>query len=158
MDEASPSASAGRSVRYSAERREHAFDVTFETFSHGLESLFDAHVAESSADATPASLADFTLLYKVDHSPALGVTYVFKNSLLGPRMKHREHRAGLYLALRLYVGALDGRHTLVTYDVPSSVFAQFASPDVDAFAALLDAKLYALVLDAAELAGRERQD
>ena len=158
MAQAIPSAGAGRSVRYSAERREHAFDVSFEAFSHALESLFELQGPESSADSAPASLAEFALLYKADHGPTLGVTYVFKNPLLGPRMKHREHRAGLYLALRLYVGALDSRQTLVTYDVPSSVFAQFASPEVDAFATLLDAKLYALVLDAVELAGRERQD
>ena len=166
LDHVQPNPGRGRSVRYSAVRREHVFDVSYGAFTVGLESLFAAFETPPGAAPT-TTLSDFALLYKVEHgapdapdsaAAALGATYVFKNPLIGPRMKLSERRAGLYLPLRLYVAELGVDQTLATYDVPTSVFAQFASPDVDAFAALLDDKLYALVLDAAELAGQDSLD
>ncbi len=140
---------AGRSVRYSAERREHAFDVDRRAFSRGLESL----LVTAPAAAPATALSDLALRQKLGDG-----SYLLESSALAPRMQAHERRVSLYLPLRLYVDDLDPGRTLVTYDLPSATFAQFASPEVDAFAALLDAKLYALVLDAAELAGRDLRE
>jgi uncharacterized protein (DUF302 family) len=60
-------------------------------------------------------------------------------------MTQHDIRAGLYAPLRVLVYADAAGGTCVEYDLPSSLFGQFANVKVDAVAAELDEKLSALV-------------
>jgi uncharacterized protein (DUF302 family) len=78
-------------------------------------------------------------------------TYLIGNPVLTRDLFGHEPMVGQYVPLRIYVVASD-LGTLVSYDLPSTSLGQFQSPQMTAVAALLDAKLYELVLDASELA------
>jgi uncharacterized protein (DUF302 family) len=50
-------------------------------------------------------------------------------------------RAGLYVPLRLFVEAIDDDRVRITYDLPSSLMAEFGSPEVNNVARGLDEKV-----------------
>ena len=60
-------------------------------------------------------------------------------------MTRRDIRAGLYAPLRLFVYAAGDHSTRVEFDLPSSLFGQFDSPEVTAVAKSLDMKLANLI-------------
>jgi uncharacterized protein (DUF302 family) len=132
-----------------------------------------SNVATQSPQAARAKLAsfvgplDFTLFQKLDHGglltaltgkPTRATTYVFGNALIAFEMTKHDGRVGLYVPLRLFVQELGERRVLVTYDLPSSTMAQFASPEVDAVARSLDQKVRRLLEEAVKRAHATSSD
>jgi uncharacterized protein (DUF302 family) len=68
-------------------------------------------------------------------------TYVFGNALIAVEMTRHVARAGLYVPLRLFVEAIDDDRVRITYDLPSSLMAEFGSPEVNNVARGLDEKV-----------------
>jgi hypothetical protein len=164
---------------YTAIRRDLAFDVPYKSFTRALESLLGRMKTSSSRDialdaiqpeklreelAASAGPSDFSLFQTIDHGgllTALGgrkvraTTYVFGNGLIAVEMTKHVPAAGLYVPLRLFVCELEPGRIAVTYDVPSAALTQFGSPEVNAVAPTLDAKVDKFLSDAAELAARD---
>jgi uncharacterized protein (DUF302 family) len=148
-------------------RLEVTVDVSHADFTYALEGLMgridlDAlkDLATQPAHAARALLSsfngplDFTLFQKLDHGailsalsgkPARATTYVFGNGLIAFEMTKHDARVGLYVPLRLFVQEVAERRTLVTYDLPSTMMAQFASPAIDVIARSLDGKIQRLL-------------
>ena len=106
---------------------------------------------------------DFALFQKIDHGAIVtaltgrhcdATTYVFGNALIAIEMTRHVPRAGLYVPLRLFVEAIDGGRVRITYDLPSSLMAQFGSADVDEVARGLDDKVRRLLDEASKVAGQ----
>lgn len=152
---------------YEPSRLEITLDVSHAEFTSALEGLLgrmdvDAlkDLATQSPQAARATLSsfvgplDFTLFQKLDHGGLLtafagkrvrATTYVFGNALIAIEMTKHDARVGLYVPLRLFVQEIGERRVLVTYDLPSTTMAQFASADIDAVARTLDAKVQRLL-------------
>ena len=64
-------------------------------------------------------------------------------------MTKHDARAGLYVPLRLFAQETAEGRARVTYDRPSSLLAPFGSPEIDAVARGLDAKVERLMREAA---------
>jgi hypothetical protein len=164
---------------YTAIRRELAFDVPYDSFKRALESLLGKlKIGSSEAATEDPSLPDkmredlassagpsgFSLFQTIDHGgllTALGgvkaraMTCVFGNGLIAVEMTKHVPPVGLYVPLRLYVREIEPGRISITHDVTSATLAQFGSPEVNAVAAALDAKVDKLISDAAELAARD---
>jgi uncharacterized protein (DUF302 family) len=156
---------------YEATRLEITYDLSHAEFTSALEGLMgriDPEVLADLATLPPqtarARLAsfngplDFTLFQKLDHGgvltalagkPLRATTYVFGNALIAVEMTKHDPRVGLYVPLRMFVQETGERCVLVTYDLPSSTMAQFASPEVDAVARTLDGKVQRLLEETA---------
>jgi uncharacterized protein (DUF302 family) len=152
---------------YEATRLEITLDISHADFTSALEGLmgrFDLDalrdLAALSAEAARARLSsfngplDFTLFQKLDHGavltaftgrPVRATTYVFGNALIAVEMTKHDARVGLYVPLRLFVQEIEQQRVLVTYDLPSSTMAQFASPEIHAVARSLDEKVQRLL-------------
>lgn len=148
-------------------RVEITLDVSYAAFTSALEAQMgridlDAlnDLATLSPQAARARLSafngpmDFTLFQKLDHGallsalggkPAHATTHVFGNGLIAFEMTKHDARAGLYVPLRLFVEEIAERRVLVTYDLPSTTMAQFASPEIDVVACSLDRKVQRLL-------------
>jgi uncharacterized protein (DUF302 family) len=160
------------SVRtYEATQVEETLEVSHADFTRAFEGLLGKMNFEAlsalptlSAEAARTKLAsfvgplDFTLFQKIDHGAVLtaltgrqarAVTYVFGNALIAVEMTRHDARAGLYVPLRLFVQEIAEGRVRVTYDRPSSLLAPFGSPDIDAVARGLDAKVERLLREAA---------
>lgn len=74
--------------------------------------------------------------------------YQIGNPVMAMKMTARNISAGLYAPLRILVQQKTNGHVLVEYDLPSSVFAQFKDPEIDAVSALMDKKLEKLIAGA----------
>ncbi len=160
---------------YAAVRREHTLAVDYERFTAAFESLLGVmnlaalgDVAELPADEAHAKLAafvgplDFSLFQKIDHGGLLSafarprtraMTYVFGNALIAVEMTKHAPVVGLYVPLRLYVREIGSGATQATYDLPSSMVAQFGSVEASAVAQALDAKVERIISEAAARAG-----
>jgi uncharacterized protein (DUF302 family) len=94
-----------------------------------------------------------------DHGAALNMVdaprnakqYLIGNPLTAIQATRHDLRAALYAPLRVLVYENAGRHTVVEYDQPSSLFGQFGNSEVTAVGVSLDQKLEAVIRRAAEL-------
>jgi len=109
---------------------------------------------------------DFTLFQKLDHGaivtalvgrPCRATTYVFGNALIAVEMTRHVARAGLYVPLRLFVEAIDEDRVRVTYDLPSSLMADFGSADVNDIARGLDEKVTRILDESSKVADQGRR-
>jgi len=143
-------------------------EASYVDFTRAFESLLGRMPVEAlsglhslSAQAAREQLAsyvgslDFTLFQKLDHGaivaalvgrPCEATTYVFGNALIAVEMTRHVARGGLYVPLRLFVEAIDHDRVRVTYDLPSSLMAEFDSVEVNDVARGLDQKVK-LILD-----------
>ena len=155
---------------YSALRRELAFDVAYEAFTHELErslgtmeldvaSRLSSRPSQELRDALRGAVgaSDFALFQKIDHGTLLSVlggtpvratTYVFGNGLIAYEMTKIDPRAGLYVPLRMFVRAIGALDTQVTYDLPSSLLDQLGSSEITAVAESLDRKVDVMIGEA----------
>ena len=142
-------------------------DVSYQGFTHAFEALLGrmnaavvGDLRSLSPEAARARLAsfvgplDFTLFHEIDHGAVLAgiygrsahaITYIFGNPLIAVEMTKHDARAGLYVPLRLFVEEVVEGKARLTYDLPSSLIAQFGSPDADTVARGLDAKVQRLL-------------
>jgi uncharacterized protein (DUF302 family) len=74
--------------------------------------------------------------------------YELGNPLIAREMTQVDLRSGEYAPLRILVYVSADKLTHVDYDLPSTVFGRFQSPDVDKVATGLDHKLEVLVTNA----------
>ena len=156
-------------------------DASYANFTRALESLLGRMPVDAlsglhslSAQAAHEKLAsfvgplDFTLLQKLvglgqklDHGAIVtalvgrhceATTYVFGNALIAVEMTRHVARAGLYVPLRLFVEAIDGDRVRITYDLPSSLMAEFGSAEVNDVARGLDEKVKRILDEAWKVA------
>jgi uncharacterized protein (DUF302 family) len=154
---------------YQASRQERTVDVSYGAFTKTFEGLLGrmdvagfTEITKIGSDAARVKLAsvvgplDFTLFQKLDHGgiltalttkPTRAMTYVFGNALIALEMTRHDARVGLYVPLRLFVQEIGPERVLVTYDLPSSAMAQFASPPIDEVARSLDTKVERLLAE-----------
>jgi uncharacterized protein (DUF302 family) len=100
-----------------------------------------------------AGPSGFMLFGTSDHGALLrlagqkrkAVQYVVGNPLFALRMTQHDIRASLYAPLRVLVYEGEDGKTHLEYDKPSSLFGQFGNDRIAPTAAVLDAKLEALV-------------
>jgi uncharacterized protein (DUF302 family) len=109
---------------------------------------------------------DFTLFQKLDHGAIVtalvgrhceATTYVFGNALIAVEMTRHVARAGLYVPLRLFVEAIDGDRVRITYDLPSSLMAEFGSAKVNDVARGLDEKVKRILAESWKVADQGRR-
>lgn len=81
-------------------------------------------------------------------SHGLARQYVIGNPLVALEMTQHNLVAGEYAPVRLYVYVADDNRTHIDYDLPSSIFERFKSPQIDEVAKGLDQKLEKLVENA----------
>ena len=158
---------------------EAVMETSYAKFTHAFESLLGRMPVEAlsvlhslSAEAARERLAsyvgplDFTLFQKLDHGaivtalvgrPCKATTYVFGNALIAVEMTRRVARAGLYVPLRLFVEAIDEDRVRITYDLPSSVMAEFGSPEVNDVARGLDEKVTRILDETSKIADQGRR-
>ena len=75
--------------------------------------------------------------------------YVVGNPLIALQMVRHKLGVGLYVPLRILISEDAGGVTHLEYDLPSSLLGQFADPEVNTVAVMLDRKLNALISGAA---------
>jgi uncharacterized protein (DUF302 family) len=163
---------------YQAHRVEVELDVSYAAFARAFEELLGTMdldvlrelMRESPEEArkkfaTSVGPLGFALFQKIDHGSVLtlftggqvrATSYIFGNALTAVEMTKHEPRVGLYLPIRLFVREIPGSRVLVTYDRPSSLLAQFESPEVDEVARGLDEKVVVLLDQTVKRAATER--
>ena len=77
------------------------------------------------------------------------IRYHIGNPLIAIRMEQKNMGVALYAPLTVLAYELNPGTVRVEYDLPTSTFGQFKDPEIDKVAAVLDPKLYALLLKAA---------
>ena len=154
-------------------------EASYMNFTHAFESLVGRMPVEAlsglpslSAQGAREQLAsyvgplDFTLFQKLDHGaivtalvgrPCRATTYVFGNALIAVEMTRHVARAGLYVPLRLFVEAIDEDRVRITYDLPSSLMAEFGSPEVNDVARGLDEKVTRILDETSKIADQGRR-
>jgi len=93
------------------------------------------------------------ILGRVPHGRILGVfggphqaqMFLIGNPLTALTMMRVHPEAGVYAPLRVMVSVSDLNKTIVTYDRPSKVFAQWSEPVFDETGKMLDEKMEALI-------------
>jgi uncharacterized protein (DUF302 family) len=119
----------------------------YEAFEHG-----DPQAARARLEAM-AGPSGFMLFRTSDHGavlrligqPRKAMQYLLGNPLIAVEMTRHAIGAALYAPLRVLLYEDGGGKTCVEYDLPSSLFGQFGSEDVDRVAESLDRKLEALI-------------
>ena len=91
------------------------------------------------------AIYDFGGLVALRGQHKKGRQYVIGNPLYAVEMAKHDLRAGLYAPLRIFVYADEKGFARVDYDLPSSLFGQFGSAEVDSVARSLDDKLSSLI-------------
>ncbi len=154
-------------------------DASYGNFTRAFESLLGRMPVDAlsglhslSAQAAREKLAsfvgplDFTLFQKLDHGaivtalagrPCEATTYVFGNALIAVEMTRHVARAGLYVPLRLFAEAIDDDRVRITYDLPSSLMADFGSVEVNDVARGLDEKVTRLLDETSKVADQGRR-
>lgn len=80
------------------------------------------------------------------------IRYHIGNPLIAIKMERMNMGVALYAPLTVLVYALSPGVVRVEYDLPSSTFGQFRNAEINQVAAMLNTKLYTLLLTAAEAA------
>ncbi len=76
--------------------------------------------------------------------------FLVGNPNVGKQLFEQNHAVGLYVPLRIFVFADAGGKTIVEYDKPSAVLAQFGNEKIGMVAKMLDEKLAGLAQMAAK--------
>lgn len=76
--------------------------------------------------------------------------FLVGNPTVGKQILEQDHAAGLYVPLRMFVYADASGKTVVAYDKPSSLLAQFKNPKMKMVAEMLDKNLGDLAMMAAQ--------
>ncbi|HXQ27548.1 MAG TPA: DUF302 domain-containing protein [Candidatus Acidoferrales bacterium] len=124
-------------------------------FNSLMKPPLDTAKAEAGIRAMEGS-SGFMLFAVRDHGQLLGLKgesasarqYEVGNPLFAVEMTQADLRAGEFAPLRMYVYVAADNLTHISYDLPSSLFGRFKSPQVDAVAKGLDQKLEKLVENA----------
>lgn len=151
---------AARVTRVHVDHIELTFDIGFSAFCTRLEGMLGRFTeslrAEAPDEATFRARVDALakdhglLLFDVrDHGALLRLTgrpaqakqYLIGNPLVALQMTSIDLRAGLYAPLRIFVYEPAAGQTRVEYDLPSTQFGQWGSPEVRAVGQRLDTKL-----------------
>jgi uncharacterized protein (DUF302 family) len=149
-------------VRLTVDRRYDAFRAAFEgQLGQFHPSAYEAleHGNPEAARAKLESMAGpsgFMLFRTSDHGavlrlvgqPRKAIQYLLGNPLIAVEMTRHAIGAALYAPLRVLLYEAEEGTTCVEYDLPSSLFGQFGSEDVDRVAESLDRKLEALIATA----------
>jgi uncharacterized protein (DUF302 family) len=106
------------------------------------------HAMEGSSGLMIFAVRNHGQLLALKGKKALARQYEIGNPLVALEMTQHDLRAGEYAPLRVYVYAGEDGQTYVDYDLPSSLFGRFRSPQVDAVGRSLDQKLENLVANA----------
>ena len=93
-------------------------------------------------------ITDHGSLLRIVGRPRKAIQYIVGNPLIAAEMTRHNIGAALYAPLRVLLCETDTGKTCIEYDKPSSLFAQFGHPRVDAVAASLDKKLEQLAATA----------
>jgi uncharacterized protein (DUF302 family) len=106
------------------------------------------HAMEGSNGLMLFVVRDHGQLLSLKGKKAYARQYEIGNPLVARQMTQQDLRAGEYAPLRVlvYVGADTLTH--VDYDLPSSVFGRFKSPQIDTVANGLDRKIETLIKNA----------
>jgi uncharacterized protein (DUF302 family) len=149
-------------VRLTVDRPFDAFRTAFEgQLGHFHPSAYEAleHGDPQAARARLESMtgpSGFMLFRTSDHGavlrlvgkPRKAMQYLLGNPLIAVEMTRHAIGAALYAPLRVLLYEGGAGKTCVEYDLPSSLFGQFGSEDVDRVAESLDRKLEALIATA----------
>lgn len=122
----------------------------YEALEHG-----DPQAARSKLEAM-AGASGFMLFRTSDHGavlrlvgkPRKAIQYLLGNPLIAVEMTRHAIGAALYAPLRVLLYEDGEGNTCVEYDLPTSLFGQFGSEEVDRVAGSLDRKLEALLASA----------
>jgi uncharacterized protein (DUF302 family) len=106
------------------------------------------HAIEGSSGLMIFAVRNHGQLLALKGKKTLARQYEIGNPLVALEMTQHDLRAGEYAPLRMYVYVGDDGLTYVDYDLPSSVFGRFKSPQVDQVGRSLDQKLERLVTNA----------
>jgi uncharacterized protein (DUF302 family) len=126
-------------------------DVTIAAtdLKRGLERL-QASQGEQGLMLFDGTHSDHGALFPLVGKPARkSIRYHIGNPLIAIRMEQKNMGVALYAPLTVLAYELTPGSVRVEYDLPTSTFGQFHDPDIDKVAAILDPKLYALLLKAA---------
>jgi uncharacterized protein (DUF302 family) len=134
-------------------------------FAATLAAAGSSPVTAQSARVTVASQASFDrtvsqlksavgeggmmIMAEVDQGNMLSMTglrlkatlFLVGNPTVGKQIFEREHAAGLYVPLRVYVYEDAAGKAFLSYDRPTQLLGQFGNPEIDQTAAMLDQKL-----------------
>jgi uncharacterized protein (DUF302 family) len=149
-------------VRLTVDRPFDAFRTSFEgQLGHFHPSAYEAleHGDPQAARARLESMtgpSGFMLFRTSDHGavlrlvgmPRKAMQYLLGKPLITVEMTRHAIGAALYAPLRVLLYEAEEGTTCVEYDLPSSLFGQFGSEDVDRVAESLDRKLEALIATA----------
>lgn len=93
---------------------------------------------------------DHGLLFPLIGQPARkSIRHHLGNPLIAIKMEQKNMGVALYAPLTVLIYEKTPGSVRVEYDLPSTTFGQFRDPDIDKVAAVLDTKLYALLLKSA---------
>jgi uncharacterized protein (DUF302 family) len=149
-------------VRLTVDRRYDAFRAAFEgqlgqfhpsayeALEHGNPEAARARL-ESMAGPSGFmrfSTSDHGAVLRLVGQPRKAIQYLLGNPLIAVEMTRHAIGAALYAPLRVLLYEAEEGTTCVEYDLPSSLFGQFGSEDVDRVAESLDRKLEALIATA----------
>ena len=95
-------------------------------------------------------IRDHGALLRLVGRPANGKQYLIGNPLVAVRMTTLDLRAGLYAPARVFVYQPAPGRTRIEYDLPSTQFGQWGSPEILDVGERLDRTLLALIQSMAE--------
>ena len=103
------------------------------------------------------NVIDHGVLLSLAGKIARAKQYVVGNPLFALQMTEKDIRAGLYAPLRIYIREDGPDKSVIEYDLPSTLFAQFQNAEVDRVAMMLDQKLEAAIDYVSTLDARNEQ-
>ncbi len=121
------------------------FGAAMNDVSHPADVGAKIHAMEGSSGFMLFAMRDHGQLLSLKRRKAFGRQYEVGNPLIAVEMTKEDLRAGEYAPLRICVYVGEDQLTHVDYDLPSTVFGRFKSPQIDKVARSLDQKLEALI-------------
>jgi len=106
------------------------------------------HAMEGTSGLMLFAARDHGQLLALKGRKVRALQYELGNPLVALQMTQVDLRAGEYAPVRMYVDVGDDGFTYIDYDLPSSFFGRFKSPQVDEVGKSLDRKLENLVANA----------
>jgi uncharacterized protein (DUF302 family) len=125
-----------------------AFGAAMQNVSNPTEVESKIHAMEGSSGFMLFAMRDHGQLLSLKGRKAFDRQYEIGNPLFAVEMTQQDLRAGEYAPLRICVYVGEDQLTHVDYDLPSTIFGRFKSPQVDKVAKSLDQKLEALIANA----------
>jgi uncharacterized protein (DUF302 family) len=124
------------------------FGAAMQNVSNPTEVESKIHAMEGSSGFMLFAMRDHGQLLSLKGRKAFDRQYEIGNPLFAVEMTKEDLRAGEYAPLRICVYVGEDQLTHVDYDLPSTIFGRFESPQVDKVAKSLDQKLEALIANA----------